>query len=95
MASMAAAPRSKNLGALLLVALPIRMADPAVLKTLDKPIVLAAGDADSYCPAPQLEALQKDLGARAQVKIIKGADHFFGGFEEELAEALTVMLKAT
>ena len=95
MASMAAAPRIKNLGALLLVALPIRMADPTVLKTLDKPIVLAAGDADSYCPAPQLEALQKDLGARAQVKIIKGADHFFGGFEEELAEALTVMLKAT
>jgi hypothetical protein len=26
--------------------------------------------------------------------VIEGADHFFGGFEEELADALHTMLKA-
>jgi uncharacterized protein len=94
MAAMKAAPRITNLGALVLVALPIRMADPTVLNDLGKPIVLAAGDSDNYCPAAQLQALQKDLGGNAQVKIIKGADHFFGGYEEELAESLSRMLKA-
>ena len=94
MAAMTAAPRIKNLGALLLVALPIRMADPTRLKTLGKPIVLAAGDSDNYCPAGQLQALCKDLGAQSQIKIIEGADHFFGGYEEELAQAIGAMLKA-
>jgi uncharacterized protein len=93
MAAVGAAPRVANLGALLLVALPIKMADPMALKDLGKPIILAAGDSDTYCPAPQLQAVHKDLGARAQVKIIKGADHFFGGHEEDLAEALSAMLK--
>jgi alpha/beta superfamily hydrolase len=32
------------------------------------------------------------LGTRAQVKIIDGADHFFGGYEEELTDALDAML---
>jgi alpha/beta superfamily hydrolase len=94
MAAMAAAPRFTNLKALLLVALPIRMADGAALKTFGKPVVLAAGDSDSYCPAAQLEALHKDLGPQARIKIIAGADHFFGGYEEDLAEALSEMLKA-
>ena len=93
MAAMKAALRITNLGTLVLVALPIRMADPAALSNLGKPIVLAAGDSDTYCPAEQLQALQKDLGENAQVKIIKGADHFFGGYEEELVEALSAMLK--
>jgi uncharacterized protein len=92
MAAMKAAPRITNLGTLVLVALPIRMADPTALNDLGKPIVLAAGDSDTYCPAEQLQALQKDLGSNAQVKIIRGADHFFGGYEEELAEALSTML---
>lgn len=94
MAAVAAAPRMKGLGALVLVALPIRMADPAVLKAFGKPIVLAAGDSDTYCPAAQLEALHKDLGTRSQIKIIAGADHFFGGYEGELAQAIGAMLKA-
>lgn len=94
MAAMVAAPRIRNLGALVLVALPIRMTDAAKLKTLDKPIVLAVGDSDTYCPAGQLQALHKDLGARSQIRIIEGADHFFGGYEEELAQALGAMLKA-
>jgi uncharacterized protein len=94
MAALAAAPRIKNLGALVLVALPMRMADPAALTDLGKPIVLAAGDRDSYCPAAQLEAVHKALGGHSQLKIIEGADHFFGGYEEKLAVALGAMLKS-
>ncbi len=91
-AAMTAAPRIANLAALVLVALPLKMADLRALKNFAGPIVLAAGDGDMYCPVSQLEALHKDLGARAQLRIIAGADHFFGGFEVELADAIESML---
>lgn len=94
MAAMAAAPQISNLAALTLIALPIQMVDTAVLEQFSRPIILAAGDHDSYCPERQLEALHRRLGGRSQLKIIEGADHFFGGFEEELANALEPMLKA-
>ena len=91
-AAMTAAPKLKNLGALVLVALPLKMADTRALKAFAGPIVLAAGDGDAYCPANQLEALHQELGPRAQLRIIAGADHFFGGFEVELADAIESML---
>ncbi len=94
-AAMTAAPKIKNLGALVLVALPLKMADARALKDFAGPIAIAAGDGDMYCPAPQLEALHKELGARAQLRIVEGADHFFGGFEVELADAIESMLAAT
>jgi alpha/beta superfamily hydrolase len=93
-AAMAAAPQIGSLAALTLIALPIQMADPVALEQFSRPIILAAGDNDGYCPARQLEALHRRLGGRSQLKIIEGADHFFGGFEEELANALEPMLKA-
>jgi uncharacterized protein len=93
-AAMAAASKIANLGALVLVALPLKMADVRALKDFAGPIVMAAGDGDMYCPATQLEALHKELGARAQLRIIPGADHFFGGFEVELADAIESMLEA-
>jgi alpha/beta superfamily hydrolase len=93
-AAVTAAPKIKNLGGLVLVALPIKMADVRVLNNFAGPIAMAAGDGDAYCPAPQLEALHKEFGVRAQVRIVEGADHFFGGFEAELAEAIESMLGA-
>jgi len=93
-AAVTSAPKIENLGALVLVALPLKMADVQALTDFAEPIVLAAGDGDMYCPVPQLEALHKELGARAQLRIIEGADHFFGGCEVELADAIESMLGA-
>jgi pimeloyl-ACP methyl ester carboxylesterase len=50
--------------------------------------VLLAGDHDSYCPANHLTALAERLGPSARLKIIPGADHFFGGREHEITAAL-------
>ncbi|HKV54724.1 MAG TPA: alpha/beta family hydrolase [Candidatus Binataceae bacterium] len=93
MAATNAAPGLKNLGALTLIALPIRMANTDALRRFSGPLILAAGDHDDYCPASQLQAIHEDLAGRAQLKIIQGADHFFGGYEEELADALESMLR--
>jgi alpha/beta superfamily hydrolase len=92
MAAAAAAPSIDNLAALALLALPIRMADSTVLERFKHPIVFAAGDRDGYCPVAELETLHRGLGARSQIKIIAGADHFFGGFEQQLTSALEAML---
>jgi uncharacterized protein len=93
-AALTAASKIENLGGLVLVALPLKLADGRMLNDFTGPIAMVAGDGDAYCPAPQLEALHKELGARAQVRIIEGADHFFGGFEVELADAIESMLAA-
>ena len=93
MAAMTAAPSINNLAALTLIALPIQMVDASALNRFTHPIIFAAGDHDAYCPVKQLEALHRGLGARSQLKIVEGADHFFGGAEDELADALEDMLR--
>jgi alpha/beta superfamily hydrolase len=94
MAALNAASKLTDLGALMLIALPLRMAEADALNQINAPIVLAAGDHDNYCPPAQLQAMNQALGSRAQLKIISGADHFFGGYEAELADALEGMLKS-
>jgi alpha/beta superfamily hydrolase len=93
MAAMMAAPNINDLGALMLIALPTRMAAADTLRNFMGSIMLAAGDTDSYCPAPQLQSIASELGEQAQVRIINGADHFFGGYEEELMDAIQSMLR--
>jgi alpha/beta superfamily hydrolase len=95
MAAMKAASKLPNLGTLALIALPMRMADADALTQLQSAVVLAAGDHDNYCPPAQLQAIHQAFGSRAQLKIINGADHFFGGYEGELADALEAMLRST
>jgi alpha/beta superfamily hydrolase len=94
MAALNAASKLTDLGALMLIALPLRMVEADVLKQFNAPLVLAAGDHDNYCPPAQLQAIHQALGSRAQLKIIRGADHFFGGYEAELADAVESMLRS-
>ncbi len=72
------------------IALPIGMSDFSSVAQSGKKIVLAAGDRDNYCPKPGITELAESSGAK--LKIIEGADHFFGGYENALTEALTEML---
>jgi alpha/beta superfamily hydrolase len=87
-----AAAGVEEVTAIVTVALPLGMIDPSALCTIAKPIVLLAGDQDSYCPAKHLVALAERLGSSALLKIIPGADHFFGGREHEITAALVEAL---
>lgn len=51
------------------------------------PILVVAGDRDSYCPREDLSALEGTL-PEATVIMIPHADHFFGGASDALEEAL-------
>ncbi len=88
MVAVRAAEEQSSVAAIAAIALPIGMIDAAALGSIKKPIVLLAGDQDSYCPAKHLTTLAERLGPSAQLKIIPGADHFFAGHEREITAAL-------
>ena len=88
MTAVRAAASVEEVAAIVAVALPLGTIDASALGAITKPIVLLAGDLDSYCPANHLTALAVRLGTLARLKIIAGADHFFGGREHEVTAAL-------
>jgi hypothetical protein len=87
------ASQAGALKALVLIAAPLQMMDAGAV-TAAKNIILIGGSQDSFCPAAGLEDLCARLGKRASYRVIDGADHFFGGYEEDVTAALADMLAA-
>jgi uncharacterized protein len=97
-AAMAAAVASAGeaLGGLALIALPLVVAayrSSVPPPNVRGPILVVAGDQDEYCPVSGLEGLRTQW-ARADVRVIEGADHFFGGRGAPLIDALTAWAAA-
>jgi hypothetical protein len=90
--AMRAGSELKEVTTIAAIALPVGMGDFSSAARGGKKIVLIAGDRDSYCPEPGITELAERCGA--QLKIIAGADHFFGGYEGALTLALTELLGA-
>jgi alpha/beta superfamily hydrolase len=59
------------------------------LKGYTKPKFLIMGDNDFVIPQQQFRQQVKDIPEPKQYQIISGADHFWGGFEEEVAQKVT------
>ena len=59
--------------------------DRARLKAFDRPVLLLAGEADPFCPLPDLRGLRRRL-PRATVRTLADADHFFWRREREAAK---------
>jgi alpha/beta superfamily hydrolase len=77
----------------LLIAPPIAFMDLSFLPRAPGLRLIVVGDRDELCPLPSLRALlaegQPALGATpAEVRVIEGADHFFGNGEAELFRVL-------
>lgn len=75
------------------VAPPIAFMDLSFLPRVPGLRLILVGDRDDLCPLPSLSALLADHPpppgeTPAAVKVIEGADHFFGGAEEILFRAL-------
>ena len=54
------------------------------LARMDRPVLFVAGDADPYCPIPELRELARRL-SKASVAVIKGTGHFFPKRERDAA----------
>ena len=76
--------------ALALIALPLRSesAGAPAFAGYANPLLLLAGDRDEVCPDEGLRDLAASLGDRAEVHIVAGADHFWGGHERAVTDAV-------
>ena len=83
----------ERVAALALVGLPLGEAphdvppipSPSELRAFGRPVLLLAGEGDTFCPRPELEVLAGRLPA-AELAILAGTDHFFWRREEEVAD---------
>ncbi len=87
------ASEAGELQALVLIAAPLQMMDTQAVPPA-RNILLIGGSHDSFCPAAGLKELCARLGKRASLRLIDGADHFFGGYEDDVTTALAEMLEA-
>jgi alpha/beta superfamily hydrolase len=64
------------------------------LKGYTKPKFIIMGDSDFVTPPQQFQQQVKEISEPKQCQIIPGADHFWGGFEEEVAQKITQFFAA-
>ena len=62
--------------------------DLALLPETPDLSLMVAGDQDDLCPLADLKSLFRHLQPPVDLKVVAGADHFFGGREEELYRIL-------
>jgi hypothetical protein len=67
---------------------PIAFMDLSFLPEVPGLKLIAVGDKDELCPLESLEALLAKGQTKPAVRVIQGADHFFGGGEDELFRVL-------
>jgi uncharacterized protein len=70
------------------IAPPIAFMDLSFLPEVPGLKLIAVGDRDELCPLESLEALLAEGRMKPAVRVIQGADHFFGGGEEKLFRTL-------
>lgn len=83
----AAVAERTEVAGLLLVAPPVRLASLPPLTRVTGPVLIVVGAEDQYCPAAALDAL-RESNPRAEITVLEGADHFFLGSLDALAEAV-------
>lgn len=76
------------------VALPIARRDASFLERVTKPKLLVSGDRDDISPAAALTQLFDRLPEPKSLFIVRGADHFFGGLEADVAGAAARFLES-
>ena len=59
------------------------------LKRYTKPKFLTVGDADTFIPLERFQQYMRDTPDPKQYQVISGADHFWWGYEEEVARKVT------
>ena len=57
------------------------------------PALLITGDRDDVAPPAHVTALARTLGPQCRAEVVPGADHFWWGHDEELAQAVVAFLR--
>jgi alpha/beta superfamily hydrolase len=89
----------ERVGALALIGLPLGDTElPDLpgrdrLRSFHRPVLMVAGEADPFCPVPELKGLGRRL-PRATVEVVPGTDHFFWKREGEVARIVAAFGEA-
>jgi alpha/beta superfamily hydrolase len=75
--------------ALVGVGAPVDAIDFSFLRGCDKPLLLVHGDRDSWGSVEKIRAIAADLGDRAELEILPGADHSLDAHLEPMMERVT------
>jgi len=62
------------------------------LRGYTKPKFLMVGGADSFIPHQRFQQRVKDIAEPKQYQVVSGADHFWRGYEEEVARKVSQFL---
>ena len=89
------AVQDDRVGALALVGMPLAessgalpdLPDRSELSSFGRPVLLVAGEADQFCPVPEVRSLGRRIRG-AEVAVLPGTDHFFWKREREVAELI-------
>jgi uncharacterized protein len=71
-----------------LISPPIAFMDLAFLPQTPGLRLIVAGDRDDLCPLPDLENLCRSFEPSVDLRVVAGADHFYGGREQQLFQIL-------
>ena len=69
------------------VAPPLQGVSRPEVLSYAKPKLIVAGDRDSFAHADEVRAVVGRMEGEAHLRALAGADHFMGGYEDEIAEA--------
>jgi alpha/beta superfamily hydrolase len=92
MVALGAGRELSDLTTIIAVAPPVGMIDLSSAVRSITPIVLVAGDADSFCPPTGIRQFYDKYSGPKVLELLAGADHFFGGFESKLTATLRAAL---
>jgi len=65
----------------------------SLLKSCLKPKLMLGGSMDDMVPSQDVESYGKEVAEPKRCEIIKGPDHFWGGYEGPMAEKVAGFLK--
>ena len=82
-------------GDMVMVAPPVSAIDFSAIGPLPGLKLVVAGSRDEYAAAEAIRELLPQWNAQAQLAVVEGADHFFGGYANELAQILAAHLLAS
>ena len=78
------APLHKKARAFALISPQVRALDSTPLKKSKIPILVISGDRDRLVQSDELPAVLDSFAQRPVCRIVPGADHFWGGYEDQL-----------
>lgn len=92
---LAALNNNENIKTLVGISPPLLLFEFNYLKNCTKPKLLIIGDMDQFTPENEFKDFYEDLPVPKEKRILKGADHFYWDYENELGKIVAEFLQKT